>query len=226
MVELLSRSARTSGNSRQKSRITSNWGTYCHSNPFSLHAMWTTNKSCYGIRASTYVLYKSPTAPPSGTAACTSSLHCLLYNAVPGNTGCNRRRNSYSATVHSFIYYTPLCRDVQYRYYNPAANISPYPKLMITAKAMILAGIPLVKKCLTCKYRTPVSGTSIMIAATQPVSKLPYHSLIRHGTTHSYSETQTSASPSQPTPSTPSPSPADSGAARPFPDPHSPPRAE
>lgn len=54
---------------------------------------------------------------------------------------------------------------------NPTARHNPYPTLMITAYAMILAGIPLVKKCLTCRYRCPVCESSIMIAAANDVSK-------------------------------------------------------
>jgi hypothetical protein len=37
-----------------------------------------------------------------------------------------------------------------------ARSISPYPTVMTTKNVMILAGIPLVRKCLTCKYLCPV----------------------------------------------------------------------
>jgi hypothetical protein len=48
--------------------------------------------------------------------------------------------------------------------YNPAATLSPYPRVTTTPNAIKLAGIPLVRKCFTLKYRCPASF-SIMIAA-------------------------------------------------------------
>lgn len=57
-------------------------------------------------------------------------------------------------------------------HYNPAATINPYPTVTIVIPAKILLGTPLVKKCLTRRYRTPVSGTSIMIAAVFVTSAL------------------------------------------------------
>lgn len=49
--------------------------------------------------------------------------------------------------------------------YKPATYISPYPRVTITTKDMRLAGIPRVRKWRTWRYRWPVCGTSVMIAA-------------------------------------------------------------
>lgn len=53
------------------------------------------------------------------------------------------------------------------RYYNPDATIKPYPTVTIVTPASTLLGTPRVKKWRTRRYRTPVSGTSIMMAAIE-----------------------------------------------------------
>lgn len=63
-----------------------------------------------------------------------------------------------------------MIRQYIFRTYIPAASIKPYPNVITVAKARIEAGTPRVKKCFTCRYRTPVSGTSIIIAAVDRVS--------------------------------------------------------
>ncbi len=49
--------------------------------------------------------------------------------------------------------------------YRPAAIIRPYPTVITTPNDIRLAGIPRLRKCRTRRYRCPVSGTSIMMAA-------------------------------------------------------------
>lgn len=51
------------------------------------------------------------------------------------------------------------------RHYNPARYINPYPTETITPNDIKLDGIPLVKKWRTFRYRWPVWGTSVMMAA-------------------------------------------------------------
>ena len=50
---------------------------------------------------------------------------------------------------------------------------------MTTINAMILAGTPLVKKCLTLKYLCPASF-SIMIAAVTRLISTQFHMRSRH----------------------------------------------
>jgi NAD dependent epimerase/dehydratase family enzyme len=71
-------------------------------------------------------------------------------------------------------------------------DIRAYPTLITTANVMMLAGMPLVRKCWTRKYRCPVCESSIMIAARIIVSIVMSEET---GNTRSYLETRMSAIP-------------------------------
>lgn len=76
---------------------------------------------------------------------------------------CSRTSTSY---IRMYVLLTrKISKSIGDVNYISATRISPYPMVTTTPYDNSVAATPLVRKCCTFKYRIPVSGTSIIMAA-------------------------------------------------------------
>lgn len=117
--------------------------------------------------------FKRPKCRSKLTCFLASLLRCLLALS-------NASYADYCSTplnlLHSYSY--PTKKMIVTLSHIPTITIDPYPTVITTNNVRILAGIPLLMKCLTCRYLCPVCESSIMIAATP--SQLPSYSIQTH----------------------------------------------